>query len=62
MQGAHWYIVYKVNKMNYWLTSFQIEYKKVIVWIVLPRPISSARIVFVPWAQENRNQFNPSNW
>ena len=33
-----------------------------MVWMVLPRPISSARMVSVPWAQENRSQFRPSSW
>lgn len=33
-----------------------------MVWMVLPRPISSARMVSVPWAQEKRSQFRPSSW
>lgn len=33
-----------------------------MVWTVLPRPISSARMVSVPWAQEKRSQLRPSSW
>ena len=37
-------------------------FKNAMVWMVFPRPISSARMVLVPCAQENRNQFRPSIW
>lgn len=40
--------------------SLNKEYKKVIVWIVFPKPISSARIVSMPFAQEYRNQLRPT--
>lgn len=33
-----------------------------MVCTVLPRPISSARMVSVPWAQEKRSQLRPSSW
>lgn len=44
------------------LTSLYSEYRKTMVWMVLPRPISSARMVSVLWAQENRSQLRPSSW
>lgn len=34
------------------LTSLYKEYRNVMVWIVLPRPISSAKMMSVPLAQE----------
>lgn len=33
-----------------------------MVCTVLPRPISSARMVSVPCAQEKRSQLRPSSW
>lgn len=33
-----------------------------MVCTVLPSPISSARMVSVPWAQEKRSQLRPSSW
>lgn len=33
-----------------------------MVCTVLPSPISSARMVSVPCAQEKRSQFRPSSW
>lgn len=41
--------------------SLNNEYKNVMVWIVFPRPISSAKIVSIPFAQEYRSQLRPLN-
>ena len=50
------------NKTIFLSTSFHSPYKKAIAWMVFPRPISSARMVFVPWDHENLSQFSPSSW
>ena len=34
----------------------------VTVWMVLPRPISSARMQLRRWNQEKSIQFTPSSW
>lgn len=39
--------------------SLNNEYKNVMVWMVFPRPISSAKIVSIPLAQEYRSQLRP---